>query len=143
MSIIQMFQLVPNEKYDFVLKILTRKIQNKARKTAERLGLFDRVEWISERDFLKYYEVLSNCDIYLPMTDPTTRPAFFRTGVKGGGKSLSGSIPVLIQYKIPAVMHAELENIYHEYWTASIEVYWKETNSDRAAAHYRMIGNLA
>lgn len=141
-AIIQIFQFISYKKYDCVLRILTRKMQNTARRRAEKLGLLDRVEWISERDFMKYYEVVSNCDIYLPMTDPISRPAFFRTGVKGGGKSLSGSIPVIIKYKIPSVMHVELENIYHKYWTAPIEVYLKETISDQAAALDRMIEKL-
>ena len=142
-SMIEMFSQINYSKYNVHLKILTRRIQQNAVKLSTGKHLEDRVEWISESDFTRYAHTVANCDIYLPWSDPKSRPAFFRTGVPGGGKSLSGSIPPIIKYKMPSVMHKEMEAIYHEYWTAPVEVYAEETVDSRAAALTRMVERLA
>jgi hypothetical protein len=143
LDMIILFLQIPYSKYNVTLKILTRKIHEDAMRVTKKQGMQDRIEWITEKDFVKYFQTVSNCDIYVPLTDPRTRPAFFRTGVPGGGKSLSGSIPPIIQYEIPSVMHVELEAIYHEYWTAPVEVYTNQTIDSRAAALSRMVERLA
>ena len=140
---IEMFYQINYAKFNVKLKILTRITRDNAVELSTKYHLQDRVEWISETDFLKYAQVVANCDIYLPWTDPISRPSFFPTGKPGGGKSLSGSIPEIIAYKIPSVMHKELEAIYHGDWTAPVEVYDEERTYSRAAALSRMIERLA
>ena len=142
-SIVDMFSRIPYQEHDVKLSILTRRIQPPAAKLSKKLGIDNRITFLYEKDFVKFSKLVSQCDIYLPMTDPATRPAHFRTGVPGGGKSLTGAIPQILAYGLASVMHVELEKIYHDYLTSPVEVYAEETVESRAAALTRMVVALS
>jgi len=142
-SIVDMFSRIPYQEHDVKLTILTRRIQSPAAKLSKKLGIDNLITFLYEKDFVKFSKLVSQCDIYLPMTDPKTRPAHFRTGVPGGGKSLTGAIPQILAYELASVMHVELEKIYHNYLTSPVEVYAEETVESRAAALTRMVVALS
>ena len=143
-SIVDMFSRIPYQEHDVKLSILTRRIQPPAAKLSKQLGIDNLITFIYEKEFVKFSKLVSQCDIYLPMTDPATRPpAHFRTGVPGGGKSLTGAIPQILAYELASVMHVELEKIYHDYFTSPVEVYAEETVESRAAALTRMVVALS
>lgn len=142
-SIVDIFSRIPYQEHDVKLSILTRRIQPPAAKLSKKLGIENLITFLYEKDFVKFSKLVSQCDIYLPMTDPATRPAHFRTGVPGGGKSLTGAIPQILAYELASVMHVELEKIYHNYLTSPVEVYAEETVESRAAALTRMVVALS
>jgi hypothetical protein len=76
-SIVDMFYKIPYQEHDVTLTILTRRIQPPAKKRSTKLGLDHRVSFLYEKGYVEFAELVSQCDIYLPMTDPKTRPAHF------------------------------------------------------------------
>lgn len=61
----------------------------------------------------------------------------------GGGRSLTGAIPLIVAYKLASVMHADLAAIYRKFLTAPIEIYTEETVESRAEALTRMVVTLS
>mmetsp|Transcript_22330 Transcript_22330/g.49520 ORF Transcript_22330/g.49520 Transcript_22330/m.49520 type:complete len:507 (-) Transcript_22330:425-1945(-) len=148
-EIIEMFSKIPNQEYNATLTIFTRVVQPPANTFLQKQrknGLLNKsVEFVSETDYESYARWISQCDVYLPMTDPSTRKDhFFRSEVNGGGmKKLTGAIPLIITYQLPSVMHAALKEIYRPYLTtAPVETYSEETVDSRAAALTKMVQAL-
>mmetsp|Transcript_6753 Transcript_6753/g.12707 ORF Transcript_6753/g.12707 Transcript_6753/m.12707 type:complete len:125 (-) Transcript_6753:35-409(-) len=106
----------------------SRIIQPKAKKLAVKLGLLGHyVNFIYIKDYFEFAQFVSNCDIYLPTTDPRTRRAFYPAGVR----RLTGSIPQIVAYNLSSVMHESLHNIYRKYLNSvPVEVYNDEVGSD-------------
>lgn len=137
-KIVKMFSSTPYEKYNVTMTLNARRIQARAQNLAFKLGLDKHIKFTYVRDFVDFAAFVSGCDIYLPCTDPKERRAHFPWGTK----SLTGSIPQIIAYNLPSVMHSDLEAIYHNFFTAPVEVYTNETNSDIYALT-RMIKRIA
>lgn len=78
------------------------------------------IEMVREKDFLTFQKSMSMCHVLLPLIDPVYNPAYF---FHGRHRKLTGAVPQAIAYKIPTVSHVELEAIYHNYWTAPVQVY--------------------
>ena len=55
---------------------------------------------------------------------------------------MTGNIPVIVAYKIPSVMHIELEHIYHSHFTAPVTVY-NDTMESKVAALRDMMVQVA
>jgi hypothetical protein len=88
------------------------------------------VQVVHEIDFYLFQKHIAQCDLLMPLVDPELNPGFF-AGVTSM-KKLTGSIAQAIGYKIPTVMHEELQRIYHDQLTAPVEVY-NDTSSFIAA----------
>jgi hypothetical protein len=81
---------------------------------------------VQEPDFLSFQKQISECQIVLPLIDPSVNPNYFRIDIpdeKVGQKMLTGAVTQAIGYKIPTVSHVDLEEIYHDDWTAPVDVY--------------------
>lgn len=74
---------------------------------------------VHELDFEKYHRLVVSCDIFLPLTDPLTRPSHFPSG----DKKSTGLVPVLAAYEIAAIMHTEFAKLYRHHLSAPYEVY--------------------
>lgn len=134
----RLFSEVPYAKYNAVFYIGSRSI-NRLSKIYRKNGLdMSRVHMLSEIRYREYYQNVARCHIYLPATDPSEKPSHF----PGGLKKLSGSIPQVIAYKLPSVMHQELERLYHEYFTAPVEVY-DDTFQSKVQALTRMMERVS
>jgi hypothetical protein len=77
--------------------------------------LVERIEW---PDFVAYQRKMADCSILVLLIDPERNPNYFRSP-----KKLSGQISQAIGHKIPVVAHEDLDRIYHDYWTAAVEVF--------------------
>ena len=92
--------------------------------------------FVHEKDFLPYQRFVSQCNVLLPMIDPVARPQYFPVYLK----KLTGAIPQVVAYQIATVLHSELEQIYHESFTAPTETYTNATDArDIANALNRML----
>jgi hypothetical protein len=80
---------------------------------------------VREPDFRSFQRRMSHCQIILPLIDPEMNPNYFRIELPDGKgrKMLTGAVTQAIGYKIPTVAHVELEEIYHDHWTAPVDVY--------------------
>jgi hypothetical protein len=97
-----------------------------------------------ERDYVEFSKRIAQCDILLPATDPIDRPAHFPPSISGekSKKKLTGSISQVVGYKLHSVMHYELERIYHDYFTAPVEVYG-DTIQSKVDALTKMIATVS
>ena len=97
-----------------------------------------------EKDFIEFAKFQASCDILLPKATPSSRPDFFSFSVTGNEarRRMTGNIPVIVVYKIPSVMHVELERIYHSYFTAPVMVY-NDTMESKVAALRNMMVQVA
>ena len=104
-------------------------------------SIANRTVIVYEKDFLEFAKFQASCDILLPKTTPSTRPEFFPSSVTGSEalRKMTGNIPVIVAYKIPSVMHVELERIYHSQFTAPVTVYNDTMESKVAALRSMMI----
>jgi hypothetical protein len=130
-----LFAQVPYQKYNATFHIGGRDIRELSQ-VYERSGIdMSKIHIFFEKRYREYYRNVAQCNIYLPATDPKDRPAHFPSGMK----RLTGSIPQVIAYKLPSVMHVELEKIYHEYLVvAPVEVY-NDTFESKVKALTRMM----
>lgn len=130
-----LFAQVPYQKYNAKFHIGGRDIRELSQ-VYERSGIDNsKIHIFFEKRYREYYRNVAQCNIYLPATDPKERPAHFPSGMK----RLTGSIPQVIAYKLPSVMHVELEKIYHECLAgAPVEVY-DDTFESKVKALTRMM----
>ena len=107
-------------------------------------SIANRTVIVHEKDFLEFAKFQASCDILLPKTTPSSRPAFFHSSVTGSEalRKMTGNIPVIVAYKIPSVMHVELERIYHSHFTAPVMVY-NDTMESKVAALRNMMVQVA
>lgn len=134
----------PYEKYNVRFVIGSRAYSEKRVYTSRHISpkALSFVE--HERDYVEFHKRIAQCDILLPATDPIDRPAHFPPSVSGekSKRKLTGSISQVVGYKIHSVMHHELERIYHDYFTAPVEVYGDSIQS-KVDALTKMIATVA
>lgn len=119
------FLQVPYDKYKVKFVIGSRVYKVKRVYTKSKISPKAMSFVGHEKDYLEFSKQIAKCDILLPATDPIDRPAHFPPSVSGekSKKKLTGSISQVVGYKLHSVMHHELERIYHDYFTAPVEVY--------------------
>lgn len=134
-----LFTKVPYQKYNATFHVGGRDIRQLS-KVYERSGIdMSKVHIFYEKRYREYYRNVAQCHIYLPATDPNEKPSHFPTGMK----KLTGSIPQVIAYKLPSVMHMELEKLYHEYLLhCPVEVY-DDTFESKVKALTRMMERVS
>jgi hypothetical protein len=87
---------------------------------------------IKRADYVAFHQKLSQCSLILPLMDP-------ERNLKDD-KWWSGLVASAIGYKIPAVVHRELEEDFQGLWTASIETY--KDDAAFPAALQKALGSL-
>jgi hypothetical protein len=139
------FLQCPYEKYN-VKFIIGSRVYSVKRIYARASGIPDKaLSFVEhERDYVKFSKRVAQCDILLPATDPIDRPAHFPPSISGekSKRKLTGSISQVVGYKLHSVMHHELERIYHDYFTAPVEVYGDDIQS-KVDALTKMIVTVA
>jgi pyruvyltransferase len=83
----------------------------------------DLVEVSAPHDFVEFHNQVQQCDGILALQTKKRCPNYF-----GGLQKLTGVIPILVTYNIPAVIHEDLLEIYRDHLPADTVVY--ETHSD-------------
>lgn len=133
-----LFAQVPYQKYNAIFHVGARET-HKLSKVYKASGIdMSKVHIVSEKRYREYYRNVARCNIYLPATEPTEKPSHFPTGIR----KLTGSIPQVIAYKLPSVMHMELEKIYHEHLVGPVEVY-DDTFESKVKALTRMMERVS
>jgi len=99
---------------------------------------------VHEKDVIQFAKFQASCDILLSKATPSSRPDFFLSSVMGSEarRRMTGNIPVIVAYKIPSVMHVELERIYHSHFTAPVSVY-NDTMESKVTALRNMMVQVA
>jgi len=136
-----LFELTPEylKSNKVSVQVLTRG-QNSRRKYMRKTEgmLDDIVTFVLNEEFLMFQKRISLCNIILPMVDPETAPRYF----PGDLQKLSGSMSQLVSYEIPAVMRAELFDIYKDHLIGiPVEVF--KGSKSFASALKAMITTLA
>mmetsp|Transcript_11436 Transcript_11436/g.21394 ORF Transcript_11436/g.21394 Transcript_11436/m.21394 type:complete len:449 (-) Transcript_11436:534-1880(-) len=133
-----LFAQVPYQKYNATFHVGAR-VTRTLSQVYEASGVdMSKVHIVSEKRYREYYRNVARCNIYLPATEPTEKPSHFPTGIR----KLTGSIPQVIAYKLPSVMHMELEKIYHEHLVGPVEVYY-DTFESKVKALTRMMDRVS
>ena len=145
-----LFSKVPYNEYNAKFYIGSRYPTNTKRGQKIRSifnlenSIANRTVMVYEKDFIQFAKFQASCDVLLPKTTPSSRPAFFPSSVTGSKArgQMTGNIPVIVAYKIPSVMHVELERIYHSHFTAPVTVY-NDTMESKVAALKNMMVQVA
>eukprot|EP00979_Chaetoceros_neogracilis_P016869 scaffold10038_cov267-Chaetoceros_neogracile.AAC.17 len=107
-------------------------------------ALFNNTVVVHKNDYFEFAKFQASCDILLPEVTPSTRPNYFPPSVTGklSRKQLTGAIPPIVAYKIPSIMHVELEKVYHPFFTAPVMTY-NDTAESKLHAWTEMIMRVA
>ena len=91
----------------------------------------DRVSVVQHDDYVDFQRsIATQCHILVPLVDPETTPQYF--GLTQS--KLTGFVSQAAAYRIPAVVHADLQRIYQRYWTAPVLTY-TNTSTAQFAPH--------
>ena len=92
----------------------------------------DRVTVVQHDDFVDFQRsIATQCHVLVPLVDPQTTPQYF--GLNSHSR-LTGFLSQAVAYQIPAVVHADLQRLYHPYWTAPVLTY-TNTSTAQFAPH--------
>ena len=92
----------------------------------------DRVTVVQHDDFVDFQRsIATQCQVLLLLVDPQTTPQYF--GLNSHSR-LTGFLSQAVAYQIPAVVHADLQRLYHPYWTAPVLTY-TNTSTAQFAPH--------
>ena len=106
-------------KWDVRVAVIGR-ASKKVHNQYARYNLSHLVDVIQEPNFLLFQKAISKCDILLPLIDPENDSKYFP---RSRNKQLSGYVSQIVGYRIPSVMHIDLESLYHDWLPEAIEVY--------------------
>lgn len=89
----------------------------KLKRIIKNFGIEERVSISNEIDYIKYHQKLSQCDLVLPLKEPSESSTHF----PWGNKKSSGIIPAIIAYKIDILAHYKYIDIYKKWFSNEID----------------------